>query len=86
MAEKISMTSIPPIFIKIVLNAVGTADDVDPKLRAFLDYVAGKSVDDEYVKKLDAAVMKAKANKEWRKECIRIICLEKYVLQTRYLL
>ena len=58
---------------KIVLNAVGTADDVDPKLRAFLDYVAGKSVDDEYVKKLDAAVMKAKQNKEWRKEYMTLM-------------
>lgn len=58
---------------KIVLNAVGTADDVDPKLRAFLDYVAGKSVDDEYVKKLDAAVAKAKANKEWRKEYMTLM-------------
>ena len=58
---------------KIVLNAVGAADDVDPKLKAFLDYVAGKSVDDEYVKKLDAAVMKAKANKEWRKEYMTLM-------------
>lgn len=58
---------------KIVLSAVGTADDVDPNLRAFLDYVAGKSVDDEYVKKLDAAVAKAKANKEWRKEYMTLM-------------
>ncbi|MBQ8913370.1 MAG: Rpn family recombination-promoting nuclease/putative transposase [Lachnospiraceae bacterium] len=36
---------------KIVLNAVGTADDVHGSLKEFLDYVAGKQSDDEYVKK-----------------------------------
>ena len=51
---------------KIVLNAVGTADDVHGKLKEFLNYVAGKPSDDEYVKKLDAAVYKARQNKEWR--------------------
>ena len=32
---------------KIVLNAVGTMDDVSGGLKAFLDYVAGTPVDDE---------------------------------------
>ena len=58
---------------KIVLNAVGTMDDVSEKLKAFLDYVAGKSVDDEYVKKLDEAVKKARANKEWRREYMTLL-------------
>lgn len=53
---------------KIVLNALGTANDVSDKLKAFLDYVAGKQVDDEYVKKVDTAVKKARMNKEWRRE------------------
>ena len=52
---------------KIVLNAISTADDVDHKLRAFLDYVAGRPTDDEYVARVDEAVKKAKANKEWRR-------------------
>ena len=51
--------------VKIFLNAKGDADDVDGRLRAFLDYVAGKPSDDGYVKKLDRAVQKARANKEW---------------------
>ena len=51
---------------KIVLNASGTMDDVSDKLKAFLDYVAGKPSDDDYVKKLDQAVQKAKMNKKWR--------------------
>ncbi len=51
---------------KIVLNADSEANDIDPELRAFLDYVAGKPSDDEYVNALKEAVKKAKANKEWR--------------------
>ena len=58
---------------KIVLNAVGTMDDVSDGLRAFLDYVAGKTVDDEYVKKLDEAVCRARANKEWRREYMTLM-------------
>ena len=53
---------------KIVLNAQSTANDVSAGLRAFLDYVAGRSVNDEYVKKVDTAVKKARQNKEWRRE------------------
>ena len=58
---------------KIVLNAVGTADDVHGKLKEFLNYVAGKPSDDEYVKKLDAAVYKARQNKEWRREYMTLL-------------
>ena len=53
---------------KIVLNAMGTADDIDPKLKAFLDYVAGKPATDDYTKKLEDAVKKARLNKEWRRQ------------------
>ena len=52
----------------IVLNAIGTADDVQGSLKEFLNYVAGKPSDDAYVKKLDEAVRKARKNKEWRRE------------------
>ena len=58
---------------KIVLNAVGTADDVHGKLKEFLNYVAGKPSDDEYVKKVDAAVYKARQNREWRREYMTLI-------------
>ena len=56
---------------KIVLNASGTLDDIDQRLRVFLDYVAGKSVDDEYIRRLDEAVRKAKMNKHWRARDVR---------------
>ena len=58
---------------KIVLNAMGTMDDVNDSLKAFLDYVAGKTVDDGYVRKLDEAVRKARANKEWRREYMTLM-------------
>ena len=53
---------------KIILSAVGTADDIDTKLKAFLDYVAGKGVSDDYTERLEEAVKKARLNKEWRKQ------------------
>ena len=59
---------------KIFLNAAGTLDDVHGGLEAFLDYVAGKPVNnDDYVAKLDAAVRIAKANKEWRLEYMTVM-------------
>ena len=58
---------------KIFLNAAGTMDDIHGGLKAFLDYVAGKPVDDDYVAKLDAAVRIAKANKEWRLEYMTVM-------------
>ena len=53
---------------KIVLNASGTMDDVSGPLKEFLDYVAGKPVQNDFIKKLDAEIRKAKANKKWRLE------------------
>ena len=58
---------------KIVLNAVGTKDDVSGRLKEFLRYVAGESSEDEYVKKLDDAVKMARANKEWRREYMTLM-------------
>ena len=58
---------------KIVLNATGTMEDVSRELKAFLDYVAGRAVDDEYIKKLDDAVNNARANKVWRKEYMTLM-------------
>ena len=57
---------------KIFLSAAGTLEDVSPKLRAFLDYVAGETSDDIYVQELEKAVRKAKHNREWRHEYMTI--------------
>ena len=37
-------------------------------MEVFLDYVAGKTSNDEYIQKLEGAVKKVKANKEWRRD------------------
>ena len=59
--------------VKIFLNAKGTMDDVSGELKAFLDYVAGKSSEDIFVKKLKCAVEKAKKNREWRHEYMTLL-------------
>ena len=43
------------------------------ELRAFLDYVAGKNSEDDYVKRLEAAVKEAKKNREWRHEYMTLL-------------
>ena len=59
--------------MKVFLNANGTADDVHGGLKAFLDYVAGRTSDDAFVKKVDDAVKMAKANKSWRREYMTLM-------------
>ena len=54
--------------ITIFLNAKGTMDDVSPELRAFLDFVMGKTSDDPFIKKLEKALDAAKKNSRWRRE------------------
>ena len=53
---------------KIFLNTDSKLNDVSKELKAFLDYVAGKKSEDIFIKKLEAAVKKARLNKEWRIE------------------
>ena len=59
--------------MKIILNAAGTMDDVNSELREFLDYVAGKMSDNEYVQRVDKAVKQAKRNSEWRREYMTLM-------------
>ena len=58
---------------KIFLNASGEKGDVSPQLKAFLDYVAGRSSEDEFVKELEEAVREAKRNREWRHEYMTLL-------------
>ena len=53
---------------KMFLNAKGTQEDVSGNLKAFLDYVAGKKSDNDFVKRLDEEVREARKNREWRHE------------------
>lgn len=59
---------------KVFLNAVGTRDEVSPELQNFLDYVMGKMPEnDDFIKETDAAVQKARMNKEWRREYMTLL-------------
>ena len=55
---------------KIFLNAKGSQDDIDPPLKEFLDFVAGKEPDmpSEFIVKLKVALSDVKQNKRWRRE------------------
>ncbi len=53
---------------KIFLNANGTMDDVSEELHAFLNYLIGEKSADEFVEKVDEAVIRARKNMEWRRE------------------
>ena len=59
--------------VKIFLNADGKQDDVSKELKAFLDYVAGKESEDNFVQRLSEAVKEAKKNREWRHEYMTLL-------------
>ncbi|MCM1121282.1 MAG: Rpn family recombination-promoting nuclease/putative transposase [Eubacterium sp.] len=59
--------------VKIFLNAKGSQDDVSRELQAFLDYVAGKEPEDDFVQKLEEAVRQARKNREWRHEYMTLL-------------
>ena len=48
-------------------------DDVSESLRAFLDYVAGKRPEDDFVNRLEEAVREARKNREWRHEYMTLL-------------
>ena len=48
-------------------------DDVRESLRAFLDYVAGKKPEDDFVNKLEEAVKEARKNRKWRHEYMTLL-------------
>ena len=52
----------------IFLNAKGKADDVSPRLKAFLDLVSGKTSDDSFVKKIEQKIAVLKQNLYWRQD------------------
>lgn len=43
-------------------------DDVSDDMKKFLEYIGGKMSDNLYVQELEAAVVEARKNKEWRHE------------------
>ena len=51
---------------KIFLCAGGTMDDVSPDIKAFLDYIKGLPVKDDFVSEIDEYIREVKTNKEER--------------------
>ena len=58
---------------KIFLNTDSEMDDIAQELRAFLDYVGGKSSNDPFIQKMEEAVKEAKKNREWRLEYMTLL-------------
>ncbi len=58
---------------KIILNAAGKKGDVDGDLKAFLDYVAGKKTDNEFVESVEEKVKEARKNRKWRHEYMTLL-------------
>lgn len=59
--------------VKIFLNADSDQNDVSKELKAFLDYVAGKEPEDDFIKRLEEAVDQARKNREWRHEYMTLL-------------
>ncbi len=51
---------------KVFVNSIGTADDVAPDVKAFLDYVNGVISDDAFVREIDNEIVRVKAIEEER--------------------
>ena len=60
----------------IFLNARGKADDISVELKAFLDFMLGKTSDDPFIKKLENRLKEAKGNAEWRREYMLLLLRE----------
>ena len=52
----------------IFLSTKGKLNDVSPKLKAFLNFVCGKTSDEPFVKKLEHKLFESKQNFKWRQE------------------
>lgn len=57
----------------VFLNAKGKADDINGELKAFLDFLLGKSCDDPFIKKLERELNLLKQSAEWRGDYMRIL-------------
>ena len=50
------------------INAAGTADDVSPEMKDFLDYLQGKGTNSDFTRRINDEVNKARAHEEWKVE------------------
>lgn len=58
---------------KVFVNAAGTANDISDEMQEFMDYLQGLGIKNEFTRKLEDEVVKARAHKEWRVEYMSLI-------------
>ncbi len=54
------------VFTKIFLSSQGIANDVTPEVKAFLNYMNGLPVTDDFIKEIDDCINETKTNHEER--------------------
>lgn len=59
--------------IKVFVNATGARENVSNDMKAFLDYLTGKTSNNHLVKKLQNEVEKARNREEWRTEYMTLL-------------
>ena len=60
----------------IFLNTEGKINDVSPELKAFLDFMKGKTSEDSFIKELEKRLNEAKQNVGWRKNYMLLLTRE----------
>lgn len=53
---------------KVFINAAGKADDVSKEMKDFLDYLLGKGTKNDFTRRIEDEVNKARAHEEWKVE------------------
>ncbi len=61
---------------KVFLSSKGTMEDVDEDVKAFLKYLNGELVKNDFVETIDLEVAKVRDNKEWRREFMTLFMRE----------
>ena len=57
----------------VFLCTEGNEEDLSPKLKSFLTYIANEKACDEFTSKLEHAVTEAKEHKKWRQEYMTLL-------------
>jgi predicted transposase/invertase (TIGR01784 family) len=66
--------------VTIFLNAKGRADDVNGELKAFLDFMLGKSCNDPFIMRLEERLNELKQKTEWRRNYMLLLTREEEAL------
>ena len=62
--------------IKIIVNSKASDKVSDVQLRAFLEYMNGKTSDDAFVRDIEERIKKIKATRKWREEYMMLTAFE----------